>query len=260
MPEQKDKFEGRTLIRTLTLPSRGLLYGDQVPNGQVRVAAFTTREEKVFAGAGEGSDQKIDIILRNCVDSGSLPPDELLVGDSLFCLFWVRQLSYGPTYGFQVSCGDCRRKFHKDITLPDSLTLTQAPDDYREPIRLTLPVRQDALELRLFRRKDETEIAQEVAKLVRDHAQVGDPTYFLRLGRHIVSVNGEAFGSPLRASEYVQKLEGPDSLALRNAIDLNGYGYELDLEIRCPLCGSDNDQTLPISAEFFRPRPRRRSG
>lgn len=249
-----DKFAKRSILKNITLPSRGLLYGEDCPDGKVQVAAFTTREEKVFAAQGMNADDKITYALKNCVDAGSLTVEDMLVGDSLFCLFWIRAISYSTSYGWEVQCSSCRRMYRKEIRLPHDLELTEAPDSYEEPYYVDLPHNGDRLGLRVFRRRDEAWIEREVSKATRKRAQLGDPSYMLRLGRHIVTINDEEVGGIMRAAEYSQNLEGPDSLAFRNAIDQNTYGYELEAPADCVHCGYAHSIDVPVTGEFFRPQ------
>ena len=63
---KSEKFAGRSILKDITLPSRGLLYGEECPDGKIQVAAFTTREEKLFASQGMGAEDKVTHALKNC--------------------------------------------------------------------------------------------------------------------------------------------------------------------------------------------------
>ena len=78
--------------------------------------------------------------------------------------------------------------------------------------------------------------------------------YIPRLAQHIVSIDGERTLGPA-AMGFVEKLYGPDTLALRDAIDDHVCGIDTRLQLECE-CGSSIETFLPMSPEFFRPRRR----
>ena len=249
-----DKFAGRTLVRQVTLPSKGKLYPDST--GVVKVAAVTTRQEKILAGSGNSAAAKLDMVLEQCIDTGGLATSDLLLADRLLCLFHIRSLSYGDKYGFMIKCPSCGKNNRHEVDLINDIPLTEADDNFVEPFPVTLPHSGQRLGLRIFRGKDESAVAAWVEKHGQNaNPDDGDVAYFYRLARHISTINDKQIpiGSS-EAMELVQKLEGPDSLALRNAIDKTSIGYQMVLNLRCKACGSEDEVSLPFSVEFFRPK------
>lgn len=252
-------FSNRTLVKTVTLPSQGLLYEGAIPDGQVRIAAFTTREEKVFAGSGGSQQSKLDQVFENCVDlPQGFRAQDLTLPDRLFLLVQIRALSYGEDYSFQYRCESCDEQATYRKNLLTDLPLKEIPEGFAEPVDVHLPVSGKTLGIRLLRGRDEAAIAKYAKKVVqRTGAPDGDPAYFMRLAKHIVTVDGEPIGGQGEAIALVQSLEGPDSLALRDAIDDINFGYQFALDLECPACGWEQEEVvMPITVAFFRPRRR----
>lgn len=255
MAEVTDKFAKRTLIRKVQLPSKGKLY-PELPTGEVRIGTITTREDKIFSGAGNSPAAKLDLVMDRCVDSGALPMSEMLLADRLFCLFHIRSLSYGDTYAFKSRCGACSRMYSVSVDLMKDLPVKMAGDDFKEPYLVKLPHSGHVLGLRHFRGKDE--------KLVAEYAEKhggsaptddGDPAYFYRMARHIATIDEKPVPvGGIEAIELVQSLEGPDSLAFRNAMDASVLGFSMTLTKKCPMCKEEDEAVIPFSVEFFRPK------
>lgn len=250
-----DKFQGRTMVRKVTLPSKGKLY-PSLPTGEVRIAAVSSREQKLFSGSGNTLAAKLDLVLERLIDSGTLPANELLLADRLFCLFHIRSLSFGNTYDFKTQCPSCRKWIVLKIDLMHDFTLSEADDKFGEPFEVTLPHSGHRLGLRHLRVKDEKAIDAYVEKnSVNVGPEAGDVGYFYRLARHIVTVDGQDV--PLGGSEaveLVQTLEGPDDPALSRAIDQHNIGYDMVTHATCGFCANQWEVWMPFSVEFFRPK------
>lgn len=249
-----DKFAKRTLIRQLTLPSQGKLYPN-LPTGQVRVAAISSREDKLLAGSGNSTTSKLDLMLDRLIDAGALSPNDMLLVDRLFCLFHIRSLSYGDTYTFEYRCSACGRKQDMTVDIMIDLAVTPAPEDFKEPYEVVLPHSRLNLGLRYFRGSDEQAVAQFAMKNAGAPLDEGDPAFFYRLSRHIATINGRpvaAIGCA-EAVELVQNLEGPDTLAFRRALNGVPFGIALTKSVACTACGEREEVGIPFTSEFFRP-------
>ena len=107
------------MVEILTCPS-GL-------SGRVR--GMKVREERVLADrALAKSGGQLDELLRSCwsetVDAAPYafadkPVDwgAVLQGDRFFALLMIRALTYGPDYGFAVSCRNCRARIEWEVDL-----------------------------------------------------------------------------------------------------------------------------------------------
>jgi hypothetical protein len=178
-----------TASAQINLPSNGLLYDGSLPDGAVMVTSITTREEKLIAGASGDVNDLIDAILNRVMVTKSIPPRDLLLTDRLYILFWVRANSYGPRYGWEITCRGCRKPFRHELKIPGDVEVIDLPDDAREPFEVVLPRSGAKVGYRLLRGFDEAEVLKHVdkmQKLGRSGSGWGDPAYDFRVAHQIL--------------------------------------------------------------------------
>lgn len=253
------KFEKRKLVREVQLPSHGMFYDAlRASGGVVRVAALTTLEEQIFSGSGNTPQSKMDMILERCVDSGTLTPKEMLLGDRLFCLMHIRSLSYGDRYNFEFQCGKCGAQSRRELDLLKDIPLVEADEKFSEPYEITLPISGTRVGLRYFRGSDEAKISaysDRESKKGNALAALGDVAYVYRLARHVALIDGKPPEFEADALRLVERLEGPDSRIFREAVDTHVIGFTMSTSIRCSSCGFEHDDVgVPMTGEFFRPK------
>lgn len=265
-----DRIKDRPLLQTVTLPSKGMPYGDKIPQGKVWISAMTTKEEKVFASNSSSANDKFNLLLNSCCYLGEgVFAADLLISDRFFLLIQIRALSLGNDYGFSFKCGQCDTQSRIEIKIPGSLTLIEAADEdqmdpdtgetipaFEEPFEVDLPFSGKRVALKFLRGKDEEAIQRMVAKKnekgIRD---IGDPAYTLALSKFIAKIDGEDV-TPLQALSFVENLITRDSAFIRDEIEERTPGYRPDIHITCPNCGYVHEERLPVGSEFFRPRSR----
>jgi hypothetical protein len=243
-------------LKEVTLPSQGKLYGGQVPDGLVSIEPMGTREEKLFsAGAGSGLTI-INKVFDTCVVC-PIEHNKLILGDRLFLLLQIRSVTYGNQYDYSYRCDECRKKAYGSISL-DSLVI-KGPRNVENPDKfdVTLPLLKNTVSLRLLTGEDEDRIKRYVAQVsAKSRGQSSDTEYIYALARRIDAIDGEDIGIR-EAMEFVEKLKGADSLALRDSLIENDIGPDISVTPTCNNCGFENEEfTLPMDVEFFRPRKR----
>lgn len=246
-------------LQEITLPSRGVYYGDEVPDGVVAIEPLGTREEKLLASAKQGM-AVLDRIFDNCV-SCPIPHKNLLVGDRLYLLLQLRSISYGKDYYFNYRCPGCRQRTEGKVDLDALEIRTVSPDvaPGSEPtFDVTLPLRGDTLTIRLMTGADEDKVTQYIRQLSKKapglDASAQEHVY--RLARRVVQLNGDPLGIR-EALEYVEGIKGKDSLEISYAADEHDVGPVTEVEPTCQLCGYDAPPfPMPLSGEFFRPARR----
>lgn len=258
------------------LPSLGKAYGDLLPDGEIEIFAMKTTEEKLFTGLTKAQDFEnvIDTLIARCTSlPKELKPADLLTGDRVFLMMFMRAVSYGNYYGFQARCGmdSCHHKWDQTIDLTRDLEIKEldACEPFEDPFEIELPDSNDRVKLRLFRGRDERRVLDYVDRQSRkvDIRKQGDPAYLYRLALHVVGVVSEdpkrTFGGEgtdpgetlADALVWVEKLVAPDSSAIREELEARTPGIVLSVEYDCPRCGENQTMPLPVSASFFRTAP-----
>ena len=120
-----------------------------------------------------------------------------------------------------------------------------------EPFEVNLPASGKKVALKLLRVADEREILR-YAKRSSFGVEDGDPGYIYRIARHIVSIDGEEL--PIdQVLNFCEELIGKDSTAIQIELEKHDCGLDLTMHHSCNMCGSEFDEVLPLTAEFFRP-------
>jgi hypothetical protein len=256
--------------RTLELPSRGLLYDDKIPNGEIKVKLWDTSIEELFLGGGESPSSLITEVLNRSLVQCPIDSSEMLSGDRYYAFFMLRAESYGDEYGFPLKCSNCGLQFRHEISLVKDLSVIELPDSAKEPFKLELPYSEETLEFRLLRGSDEIAVDKFLDKIYRSKEKGGkkfrgggipdiavkkgvDPSYKFRLARQIVSVNGRALEFD-EALEWVSGLMARDALEFRRAVDKLDPRLDMRIVVECPRCEFNNDTMLPFTPELLSPR------
>lgn len=234
-----------------TLPSRGRYYGDRLLGGVVKMRVITVKEEKILAGA-KNRMSAADRILERCLVECPIPIKDMLLTDKFYLLLYLRSISYGTEYSFQIQCPACGTKYQHTVELVKGLQLRMASDEDGEPFDVKLESGK-VLSLRFLRSSDEEEILRYVEQINRKqqkNVEDEDPSYEYRLSKHISAIDGKALNA-LEALAFVETLTGKDSLIIRRAIAQQESGVSMGISARCPACTYTHDTVLPMTSDFF---------
>jgi hypothetical protein len=259
-----NQFEG-----TLQLASKGLLYGDLLPEGLVQCNPWSTEEERIFVSPSIDFDDALSRVIKNCTNL-PFPPDKLLIVDRQHLFLYMRCLSYGADYSFPFPCEQCNTKVTHNLNLEEDLDTVYADDKellesldistISEPFKVSLPVLQKQLGWRMLRGEDEKAIKRMIAKdesRSRKSSIGGDGAeYIYRLALRIVEFDGQPVKDILEATEILRSIRGKDLLAIRQDIQAVNFGVQSELEIKCTKCGYSNSVMMPLDKSFFLPKRR----
>jgi hypothetical protein len=262
--EERDMSEDRRqeYVSEFALPSKGQFYGDELPGGVVTCRPWGVQEEKILAGArrGSGHHALLDRIFSRVLEDCPLSVSDWIIHDRLALLLHLRVISTGQAmYPFAFRCEDCGEQNQAWIDL-DNLPLRDPPVNMVEPFETDLDCAGVRVSWRYLRGRDEALISK-YGRQVRQKggAGIGDPEYDRRLAFAITHIDGVEVKLQ-DALKLVSDLRGPDSLALRNAMDDMAFGPRLEVEDQeCSFCGWAQMVQLPLNEEFFRPRRKYRS-
>lgn len=242
---QQDEFTGERL----ELPSRGLLYpkGHPASSGAIMVRPMTTKEEEILVTERfHKQGVMIDMLLSRCIMTKGINTLDLLSGDRLHILFYLRAISYGPEYTFRTKMRDgSEQEIKTDVS---KLKIKTLPDGFTEP--WTVQVNGVTYELRLSRGKDEQEAVMEQMRNKKKNPNGANTSPTDALIRSIVSVNGDADREVI--AKHVGKLVTRWAHELRNKISEVSPGPRIQIEVPNAE-GEMEEVTVAITETFFRP-------
>jgi len=254
--------------QTITLPSKGVLYGDKLPDGQVDVREFTVEEYERLASSKGNINERISRIVSQCSRfPEGFSPSELLLTDRMSLLISQRILTHGAEYeGIPYTCTTCGASDKTFANLAQDLD-ERTPDRiehdlrekggqwsdfvFEEPVKYTLPKSGHVLSLRFLRVDDERLLSE---RQKRTDARSGNDSASLRyrMALRTRAIDGEE--KPiLEREDFMRSLSGKDLISLQNFLDFIEPGIDLSLYPECNACGAVSQVTLPLTDEFFRP-------
>ena len=235
------------------LPSRGILYGDKLPDGVVHVRRMGTAEESMLFSQGSQGVDRVASVLKLCTRlPAGLEHPELLLQDRMALMFALRVHTFGPLYKMSFRCAYCKEVVKHSANLIEDLNDKVSKSDVVEPIAVHLPESNKDLTLRFLRGSDEDRIAKFSKRMRMASNDAGDPSHVYRLALQIVTVNGAELNQQDREA-FVRSLSAGDSARMRIAVDDQEPGIDTTLYPTCTACGATNEMELPFTAEFFRP-------
>lgn len=152
----------------VTLPSKGLYYN--WTSGVINVRAWGMQTDKILATQRMAqTGQSIDYVLRHCCKfPDGFDPINLLVGDQIFLLYYLRGITHGNMYEFIAKSPETDIPHSYVMNLNDLAETIQYADASlgQEPFELTLPYlskrvgRAFKINIRMLRVKDSQSITR----------------------------------------------------------------------------------------------------
>jgi len=242
----------------LPLPSGGRLYGEittdeDVLNGYISMYPMGMKEEEILSTSRflkNGTATRI--ILDRCIAS-NIQAKDLLLFDSNFLMFYLRKISYGDEYKFEIQCTNtmCERKFNHTVNISE-LSFEELPEDIAEPIVVELPKSKYTVKLTLPRLFHSEEILLKNANRKKATSDADS-----RLRDNIMITTLEVLDTEKNPidkrdwEEFFEALPGLDTAELREKTTFSTGVDTLD-NVVCPYCETDYSGTIPMGPEFFR--------
>jgi hypothetical protein len=232
------------------LPSGGLLYDAKSPAraGFVLVRPMTTKEEEILVTERfHKQGIAIDMLLSRCIMTRGINTMDLLSGDRLHLLFYLRAVSYGPEYSFRARMRDGSEQEIK--TNVGQLSINKLPENFQEP----WPFQYEGVtyELRLSRGKDEQEAVVERLNEKKKNPKAPDSSPTSALRRQIVSVNGES--DPAVVRKAVDRMIAKVAHAIRAELMAKNPGPKVRIDVENAETGEMEEVNVAITESFFRP-------
>lgn len=213
------------------LPSECRVYQLEDPGAPITIRPMTFEDEKALVSAGKGEDP-VNLILQRCLTNLSVP--NLLSMDKLYLIMKLREISYGDDYNTLLVCSHCKAENPTTVKL-SQLNVNPVPDDFEDPVTVTLPTLKKEVKIRLPR--------------VRDEKVMSDPENALdQLWRFVSEIDGHTDKSIISA--VIDKLPLKDVRTILNSIKTD-FGVDTNIKFECHSCGGVTVVDLPITANFF---------
>jgi len=232
----------------IELPSQGLLYENK--KSTVKVEYLTAYDENILTSPNLlNSGKALDVLLEKKVKDLGFKTNELLSGDRMAILLYLRTTGLGNEYEQMVfdSTGTLVQATI-DLTTIKTKNLTIKPDENNE-FDYQFPISKKKIKFRLLTQKDDDEISDIDKKLMEKNGNISTSTT-IRLERSIMEIDGER--DKMRIS---QTLKG---LKIMDVRKFNKYTGEiepgLDLNVNARTLGGESVSTfLRIGRAFWNP-------
>ena len=247
------------VYETIQLPSLGKFYdgSDGPRDGILNVRPMTGEEEQILATPRfVRKGQAINMIFSRCIQDKEYKPDLLLTTDRTYLLIFLRGISYSPEYDVEIKCAECDKKFSTVIDL-NSLFVEQCPSDFGPTLEDVLPNSGFRFSYRLSRGKDENEIQDYRDRRIKMFGDAAaDDTLTYRTAQLVTEM--EEVTDKREIQTLIQSLPISDVSYIRNLVNEPPFGVETGVEIVCPSCLHEFEIELPLEANFFFPRRKRK--
>ena len=241
-----------TIQEKCELPSRGKFPG--IPP-EITLRAMSLLDEKQRL-ASTGISGIVDLVGNCIVKPEGLDPYQMPMFDIDWAMLKLRIVSHGPLYKANVVCPKCGHTMDKTINL-DDIPMIPVEEDFVSEFEIgPLPISGDTLKVRLLTYKDLMDMQSESQRILSKFPEYkGDPLDVLDYIYKIVEVNGEK-KPPTFMKPYVESMSAADSIYFDQAYSdkISTYGPDTQLTFQCDKCNETFIRSMPMNAEFFRPR------
>jgi len=240
------------------VPSKGFLYqglfdDKEAAQGIIRVKPLTLQEEKILTTDRLiQSGKALDMVLESCIKS-DVDPYQLLSTDRLYLLFYLRGMSYGLEYDFDVRCYHCGNNFIQTVEIDKlPINIWGKASEAVEPMVVTLPMTRATVEFRHMRGEDEQAMLEDANKPVSMNdidQSVADSV--IKLVTQVTLEDGEKL-SPRDRIDFLNNLIGADIDSIRDELRDHESGIKQLENIQCPRCQGTLEFSVPLGRNFFR--------
>jgi len=242
----------------IVLPSLGKFYDgtDGPEDGKLHIRPMTGDEEEILATTRfVKKGIAINMIFSRCIQE-AVKTENLLSVDRTFLLIYLRGISYGTEYEVEIKDPSSDRTFSTVIDL-DTLEIETCPDDYGPDLDGILPKSGLSFTYRLSRGKDELVLQDYRDRKFKQQADASsDDSLTFRTAQLIEDIQGITDKNEIQI--LLRKLPILDVSYLRNLTTEPPFGIDTKVTILSPISSEDFEIELPLEANFFFPRGKRR--
>lgn len=234
----------------LELPSQGILYPNKKTS--VKVEYLTAYDETILTSPNLSANGKfLDVLLKRKIKDLGFDTEDLLEGDRLSILLWLRTTAYGETYKQQVFDSNTLDIVEGEI---DLTKLTQKklmilPSEKGE-FDYILPTSKKVIKFKFTTGRDDQEIDRIDTEQMKRYNNEISERIILKLEKQIMEIDG--IRDKMKISKIIRNLPIIDSRSIRKYIKDNEPGIDLNVVARIPGGGSVNT-FLKFTSNFFWP-------
>jgi hypothetical protein len=234
----------------IELPSQGLLYPNK--KSTVKVEYLTAMDETILTSPNLSQNGKfLSVLLERKVKDLGFPIKDLLEGDRLAILIWLRATGYGEIYTQYVYDENTNDLVEGEI---DLTTLKQKklqikPDENGE-FDFKLPQKGYNVKFKFTTGGDEEEIDRVDEERQKRYKTEVSERLMIKLEKQVTEIDGER--DRIKISNILKKLPIMDARRLRKYIQENEPGMDLSVKATIP-GGESVDTFLRFSSNFFWP-------
>lgn len=235
----------------LELPSKGLYYPSK--KSTVKIAFLNASDENILTSMNlMENGEMLDVLMDRKILDKDLRPAQMLDGDRMAVLFFLRATGYGSIFSIKLTDPTTKKPFDYDV----DLTKIPLKEDLLTPNEtgecdFMLPVAKKPIKFRFLS-------GGEIKQLMKDdddrQARLGKNSYSTLLTNKLAAQIQEVEGirSKGEITMFVEHMSVKDSAALRKYIADHEPGLNLKIEVTAP-SGARFQSSIGITAEFFWP-------
>jgi len=210
------------------LPTNGAFY-----EKEVEIRPYTFEDERQALDLKVKSSDFMNVLFDRCIKGINIK--DLVPIDRNYLIFKIKQITSGLDVVMDTECDSCGENHKVNIDLSE-LTTVVLPEDFKLPIKLTLPEIEKEAEVTPMKVSDE--------KLTSSFDKLGK-----NIWRFVNSIHGVDDSSILR--EVIDKLPIQDVHEIIKAVTLSEYGISPTINLLCDSCGGESEKEIPIDANFL---------
>lgn len=227
----------RTPFDVLDLPSQGLLYDNKLK--QVKVEYLTAMDENILSSPNLSAkpDVMIDLLIKRKVKDLNMDVSDLLEGDRMAILIFLRSTAFGEKYTQFVWDDNSNDYVEGEIDLSQlkQKKLMIKPDSNGE-IEFLLPKSGKLIKFKFLTSKEEQEVDLADKNLMKRSQDKVSQRITLRLEKCVTEIDGER--DKIIISNILKKIPLIDSRTLRKYIEDNEPGIDFNTNARIQGGGS----------------------
>lgn len=233
------------------LPSNGIPYkdlDDGLANGEITIRPMSLADEEIL---GNKTYSKNGTIFSKLLDScivNDVNVKKLIPYDVFYLLYYLRKITYGEDYKFEITCPECGKKYEKTIDISE-VEWEEIEDKAVRGIKtIKLPVSKFTLTIEAPTLGNE----EEVVKISKKFEDSSDTilNYVVRT-RELLDDNGEPV-NPNDYADFFEALPGKDRAEITKAFEKIEDLTVPVVKMSCPKCSAEDEASIPFTKDFFR--------